>query len=249
MEYYVCIYLNPLKPGNYNFKKFHFDYEPFYIGLGKNKRMDCHLYEAKYNKMKSFKDNIILEILKNNIEPIRYKLYENITFYTSKRLEKYLIKLIGRRDLKKGTLVNLTDGGEGSINYIQSEKSISKMIKTIGDSRKGELNSNYGKIWSKEQKEKASLINKENHKHLCGDNNPSKRIDIRKKISETKMGLKNPNACIWELITPDNEIIKVEGGIKRTLKEYDLTYQKMKYKIIDGIYYSKNGWKMYKIFV
>src|SRR5690606_31589900 len=42
-------------------------------------------------------------------------------------IEKYLISFYGRRNLKKGTLVNLTDGGDGSTGYIPS---IESRIKT-----------------------------------------------------------------------------------------------------------------------
>lgn len=285
-EHYIYVYLDPLKPGNYQHGKFNFDYEPFYIGLGKNNRIDVHIQKWRTNNSNTTKNRKIRKILKENLEPIRYKLYEDITLNTAKRLEIYLIKLIGRRDLGLGTLTNLTDGGDGSNNVIiteeQREQKRIKMIQQwkdgvydnrdlsgeknpfynkthtdetkdkirnkIGDSRKGELNANFGNSWTEEQRKKASIINKENHKHLCGDNNPAKRKEVREKISESKMGLKNPNANLWKLISPDNEEIIIEGGIKRTLKEYGLTYQKMKWKIEDKIFYSKNGWKMYKIF-
>jgi len=287
MKYYVYVYLNPLKPGKYEYKKFSFNYEPFYIGIGKKNRIDSHIKNARYNNKKTFKDNVILKILSNNIEPMRFKLYENITLETSKRLEKCLIKLIGRRDLGNGTLVNLTDGGDGCQNILVSkeirektsirnkilwqngvfdnrditgekngffnkhhtEETKEKLRNKVKDKYKGELNPNFNNKWTEKQKILASIRNKENHKHLTGDNNPAKRDEVRKKLSETKMGLKNPNSSLWEIISPNNEKIRIEGGIKRTLKDYGLTYQKMKYKIKDGIYYSKNGWKMYKIFV
>jgi len=214
---------------------------------GKNNRIDNHISESKYEKKKTSKHYKILKILKEGLEPIRYKLYENITKESAERLERYLIYLIGRRDLGFGTLCNLTNGGSGS--NIMEEITLNKMRKSIGNSRKGELNANYGNKWNDEQKEKASIRQKENHSHLCGDNNPSNRIDVRKKISETKIGLNNPNACMWKLISPppNNTEIIVEGGIKKKLLEYNLTYQKMKWIVEDGIYYSISGWKMYKI--
>jgi len=286
-NYYVYVYLDPLKPKEYNFGKFHFDYEPFYIGLGKNERIHDHIKKFKLKEHKTAKQYKIIKILESGQEPIRYKLYENLTEYSAKRLEIYLIKLIGRRDLKLGTLTNLTDGGDGCFNVIHTleqrdvnrqrllkmwkdgvfndrdisgennpfygkthtEESLNIMRETIGDSRKGELNANFGKKWSEEQRKLASVRNKENHKHLCGENSPAKRPEVRKKIAETKMGLKNPNACIWELVSPKMEKFRIEGGIKRALKEHGLTYTRMTYGRDGEKYYSKDGWQMYKIFV
>ena len=49
--YYVYVYLNPLKKGNFSFLEncigISFDYEPFYIGRGKNNRYLDHIKESK----------------------------------------------------------------------------------------------------------------------------------------------------------------------------------------------------------
>ncbi len=286
-NYYVYVYLDPLKPKKYSFGKFHFDYEPFYIGMGKKKRIDNHIKKYRMNEHKTAKEYKILKILDSGQEPIRYKLYENITEHSAKRLEKYLIKLIGRRDLGLGTLTNLTDGGDGTVNVMytdeqrenirlrnikmwkdgvfdnrdlrgekngffnktHTEETLNKIKETIGDSRKGELNANFGKKWSEEQIKKASIRQKENHKHLCGNNNSSCRKEVRDKISKSKTGLQNPNGCLWELVSPKMEKFRIEGGIKRALLEYGLTYERMKYGKDGEKYYSKDGWQMYKIFV
>jgi len=51
---------------------------------------------------------------------------ENLSYKSALQLEKNLINTIGRRDLGLGPLVNMTDGGEGSLGNIQSEKTRSK---------------------------------------------------------------------------------------------------------------------------
>lgn len=110
-SYYVYIYLNPLKEGKFSFGKHQFDYEPFYVGKGKNNRINVHLNVV--DNQNKLKQRIINKIKNNNKNPIVIKLYENISEYSAFRLEKYLINKIGRHDLKLGSLANLTNGGDG----------------------------------------------------------------------------------------------------------------------------------------
>jgi hypothetical protein len=114
-KYYIYIYLNPLKEGVFKYKNFIFEHEPFYIGMGKGNRMESHAINT--NKKTKDVDRLVIEILNQGKEPIRFKLYENITVESAKRLEKSLIKLIGRKNLNKGPLTNLTNGAEGFIGF------------------------------------------------------------------------------------------------------------------------------------
>ncbi len=86
--------------------------EPFYVGKGlKNKyRAYSTSNRTKYwwNIVKKYGYDIII-------------LEDNLTNEQSCEIEKYWIKRIGRRDLKLGTLVNLTDGGEGMDGYKMTE--------------------------------------------------------------------------------------------------------------------------------
>lgn len=244
MEYYIYVYLNPLKSGNYVYNKFKFDYEPFYIGLGKKRRIDYHVNNAKYHSKKSLKDNIILKILKNNESPIRYKLYENITLESAVRLERILIKLIGRRNISTGSLANLTKGGECCI----MTEGIKNRIRLGQSIRYGDKNANYGKKWTDEMKKIASMRQKETHRKFIGDNNPSKRKIVREKLSKDKIGNKNPNAKKWLVISPDNEEFIIDGGIKRNLKEkFNLTYSMFGYYKDNEMRKTKNGWILKEI--
>jgi hypothetical protein len=167
LNHYVYIYLNPLKPGVFNYGRFEFNYEPFYIGKGFNNRINWHLKEAKYlieNDIiptgNRHKLNTIIKIVNNGFEPIRIKIYENISNFSACRCERNLIRIIGRNDLKKGPLTNMTDGGEGSIGFKMSEESKKKMSESIK------------KIW------------KENYEYYCSFNIGEKNGFYNKKHSE-----------------------------------------------------------------
>ncbi len=125
-NYYVYIYLNPLKQGEFCFGRTKVNYEPFYVGKGKGVRYKVHSTVIdKHNKLKQ---RIIDKIKINNKNPIVIKLYENISEYTAFRLERYFINKIGRRDLGLGTLANLTDGGEGNSGVIYNSERRNSMI-------------------------------------------------------------------------------------------------------------------------
>lgn len=90
--------------------------------------------------------------------------------------EKELIKKYGRRDLGLGTLVNLTDGGEGMENPSQETRM------KLSESRKGEKNHKYGKPTPKDTCEKIS-------KTLTGRKLPEETCV---KMSESRTGDKHP---------------------------------------------------------
>ena len=136
---------------------------------------------------------------------------------------------------------DLTGENNGFYKKHHTEESKEKMRNSIGD-RSCEKNANYGNKWSDEQKIKASKRQKENHVHLIGENNPAKRIEVRKKLSDDKLGDKNPNAKKWILLSPDNEEFIINGGIKRNLKRFNLTYSMFGYYKDNEKRKTKNGW-------
>jgi hypothetical protein len=146
--YYTYIYLNPLKSGNFNYGKFHFDFSPFYVGKGCRRRLYVHLNEAKnYKKIEKestdeekcniHKINTINKIVRLGKEPIVFKIKENVSNFEACELEKYLIKLIGRADKKLGPLTNMTDGGDGLPNPSKLTR------KKLSDSHKNKNNPRY----------------------------------------------------------------------------------------------------------
>jgi hypothetical protein len=101
--------------------------EVFYVGIGKTEKRST----SKHNRNQMWwniinKTEIGIEILSNDL-----------TWNEACDIEKYLIAYYGRRDLGLGTLVNMTDGGEGLVNL--SKESKLKMSQTwIGRKHKQE---------------------------------------------------------------------------------------------------------------
>ena len=124
--------------------------EVFYIGIGKDKR---RAYDGRQYKRSKFwtkytkKHGYVVDILTDNVD-----------FELAKEIEIALIEKYGRRDLNKGTLVNMTDGGEGILGFKFSAESLQKM----SDSHKGKASNNKGVPCSDKHKESISNTNKGN---------------------------------------------------------------------------------------
>lgn len=91
--------------------------EPFYVGVGNSRRV------------KSFRRNAFHENTTNKYPDWTRTVIETSTWAKCVELEKFLISEIGRRDLGLGSLVNLTDGGDGSPGVICSEEAKLKRSK------------------------------------------------------------------------------------------------------------------------
>jgi hypothetical protein len=87
------------------------DRTPYYIGKGHGKRA----YDSTHNvKVPDDKDRIIF-------------LKQNLTEEEAFNHEKYMIAVLGRKDLGTGILRNMTDGGEGRSGSIHSPETIEKI--------------------------------------------------------------------------------------------------------------------------
>lgn len=118
-KYYIYVYLDGRKPGHFIYGNYSFNYEPFYVGKGARYRFRAHLKEAEklLNKNPtSFKIRKIHKIWESGNKLFIVKVKSNISNIEAISLEKEVIKAIGRRDIKSGPLVNMTDGGDGLKN-------------------------------------------------------------------------------------------------------------------------------------
>ncbi len=196
-EFYIYIYLDPRKSGRYCYNDFCFLFEPIYVGKGKDGRYK----EIKWNRNPHFK-NIINKIKKYGSNPIIFKLYENLSEEKSFELETKSINEIGRIDLEMGSLVNMTDGGEGMSGHITSNETKKKLSKINKGKLSGVNNPNFGKPLSKETKDKISEKTK-------GENNPFHKL-TEEQVIQIKLLLK-------EGILTQQEIADMFGVDKSTI--------------------------------
>jgi hypothetical protein len=126
--YYVYVYLDPRKPGKFKYDEFEFDYEPFYVGKGTKSRLLRHLKEINRNPIKISK---ISKIRNEGKDPIILKILDKLTNEDSLKIEKRLIKKIGRVVNKTGPLTNYTEGGETYLGYKHQEDYLNRLHKPV----------------------------------------------------------------------------------------------------------------------
>lgn len=123
--------------------------EVFYIGMGtKKKRSYFKIHASEYNRAYShIGRNVFWKRVVNKTLHKVDIMYESNDYDDIQNKEREFVKLYGRRDLGLGTLVNLTDGGEGQTNATVSETTRKKMsesgIKRFADMLKRRKTSVY----------------------------------------------------------------------------------------------------------
>lgn len=116
--------------------------EVFYVGIGTKYKPFSTLKTTEYERgyCKSGRNPYWHRIVKKTEYRVEIILEsEDYDFIKKKEVE--FIALYGRRDLCKGTLTNLTDGGEGIVGIIRTEEELKKRSERM----KGEGNPNFGK--------------------------------------------------------------------------------------------------------
>jgi len=142
--------------------------EVFYIGIGENEK-------RAYNKRgRSIYWKRVVSKSEYEIEFV----FEDLTWEQACEKEKEFIALYGRQDLRTGTLVNLTNGGEGVPNMVRSKEWKLERSRAMKGNKIW-----LGKTHSQESKKLMS-------KAKMGDNNPSKQKDVIEKAKMTRK--KNP---------------------------------------------------------
>jgi hypothetical protein len=163
--------------------------EVFYIGIGNEKRP---FVKSKGHRNKWWKH--IVDKTEYQIDI----LFDNLSWEQAVEKEKEFIQLYGRRDLGLGTLVNMTDGGDGILGKKHSEETKQKIAlgnkgKIMSEKHKLALfNANIGKKLSEEHKLKLSQVKKgkslsEEHRLKLTEANKGRILseESRQKISQS----------------------------------------------------------------
>lgn len=108
MKYYVYVYRDP-RPTKHQ--------QPVYVGKGSGDRDMFHWFRESHNKpMQDFKSHLKRE----GLEPIVERVFTTDVEQEAFNEEIRLIALYGRRNLRTGSLFNLTDGGEGGAGSVRT---------------------------------------------------------------------------------------------------------------------------------
>ena len=174
--------------------------EVFYIGIGK------YLKRA-YSKR--YRNNYWINITNKvdwSVEIIEFDL----SWEEACEKEKYWIKFYGRKDLKEGTLVNMTDGGEGVKGHSDELKNRLRnynLGKTLSNEHKNKISSSMkSKVLTENHKKSISdklkgVNHSESHKNkisismrgkMCGDKNPNYGKHLTEEVKE-KIRIKAKN--------------------------------------------------------
>lgn len=159
--------------------------EVFYVGIGN--KINFKRAFTKHNR------NLHWERIVKKVGYVGDVIYKDISWEQACKYEINLIAMYGRKDLKLGTLVNLTNGGEGTLGRKCSEETKLKIgnknrnkIKSIEARQKLSL-STKGKIVSEETRIKMSLSGK--GKKMSKESVEKRRLSVNYVILNTETGI------------------------------------------------------------
>jgi hypothetical protein len=128
------------------------DGTPFYVGVGRGRRIEAHERDARCSTEKTHKLNVIRKIWRDGGAVVRVFDSYHHTNESATAQERDLIQSIGRCDLGTGPLTNQTDGGEGFFNL--SADSVAQCLAKSAATRRTpairEKNSEKQKRWHAE---------------------------------------------------------------------------------------------------
>jgi len=216
----------------------------FYVGIGK-----IDNFRRAYQKIS--RNNFWKNVVKKTEYDVKI-LFTGLTWNESCNIEKQLIVEYGRKDLGKGSLTNLTDGGDGSINLSEESKiKISNSLKGRKQSEKTKIKraNTLKKVW--EDNELRELKRKQtielNKLGLIGNKGkPSKKKGLpfsgdKNKLSKSLKEYYSTNDIHNKIILDDdliNDIINLYYNGYTIFKLSNI--YKLNRKVISRIFKEKN---------
>lgn len=151
----------------------------FYVGISKNYRRP---------KIKYKRNSMWNRIVKKHGYKIEIT-HQDLCWEEACAIERYLISFYGRHDLGLGNLTNMTDGGDGAVNYIRSEE----QNKAHGEKMKGENNPMFGRSAQAGRNGffTGGKHSEESKRKISESLKKSMTLEVRKKMSESRTGVKN----------------------------------------------------------
>jgi hypothetical protein len=184
--------------------------EVFYVGIGKEeKRAFSKFGRSKYWKRIANKVGYTVDVI-----------HRDVSWNEACELEKHLIFLFGRKDLGLGSLVNMTDGGEGSLGGIFN----------LGKKRTPEQSQRQS------ERQLGKKASNESIKKQISSRTGSKRNDVAKKNMSIAQIKRNENAKGYffdKRHSTYNSRITINGkrihlGCFNTPEEAELAYKQAK---------------------
>jgi hypothetical protein len=211
--------------------------QPFYIGKGKGRRANTHLWQIPETR-NVYKENKIASIRKDGLEPEIEYIAENIIdeslAYT---IESALIKKYGRKGYEKnGILTNVCPDNRPPNHKGKTYKEIygqnwqNEILKRISTKEK---NNNYGGVKKHTDKTKEQIKNSVIRAHSLRDcSHFQETKDKIGKANREYSGKLNKKSYAYKLTSPDCKEYILYGGDAATFcKEKNLSWSTLKMQI------------------
>lgn len=245
-KHYTYCYLDPRKPGRYRYSELPFSllYEPIYVGKGKGERWKEHFKGGTNNHLYNKCKLIERETSKKASVLVCFETFDEKEAFA---FEIKMIKSIGRRFSKDGSLCNYNAGGEGN-----TDPDLHVRLK-IGQSLKHYYKEN---PISEEVKQQMSERRKGVPRYELRGRKASE--ETRRKLRKANGGYNNGRACLSLLIVDpqDNLYYVPKGTLGRFCKAlncYDGTFIESARNfaktglIHRGVHHKMKGW--YAVFI
>lgn len=201
--------------------------EVFYIGIGSDERGKYNRAYSKTGRNKHWYN--IINLTNYKVEIISE---DWLTWEEACEKEKFWITFYGRADLGRGSLVNITDGGDGQFNPsfdTRKKMSVAKLGYSLSEKHRHNIGKslighkyNQGKKHTPEriEKQRSSMIGK---KHTQ---------DTIEKCRQSKMGNKNPNFGK----SPKNKGVNISKELKDKIRNSIKTTKRVQSLETDEIF-------------